>query len=190
MTSGSSIHPNVVQKYLDRMVEQRDALFSQLHGIVDELVWMRPAPATWSIGEDLDHLRIINTSMLRFFRLAWALQSSIAEILRARPYRVDIDNVYKRPGFPLNVGWLWPPRYTPARPVPLAVLCTNLVDIHQEVDAFYRDKDPDLLGHVGIPDPVIGWLNLIQCLRVGLYHDELHYDSIRTALTELPHIRS
>ena len=41
---------------------------------------------------------------------------------------------------------------------------------------FYSSRDPDLLGHVMLYDPVMGSMNLIQALRLGIYHDELHYD--------------
>jgi hypothetical protein len=172
----------IVGEYLEQLTAQRLAIFAELDHIDEAMVWERPAPETWCIGEDLDHLRVINMSMLRFFRLAWAIEAPLVGWRCHKPYHADIDNVYKRPGFPLNVGWLWSPRYTPSSPVSLAVLRANLVDVHGEIARFYRDKEQDRLGQVRLFDPVIGWLNLIQGLRVGLYHDELHFESIRAVL--------
>lgn len=61
----------------------------------------------------------------------------------------------------------------------------HLVERHQALEKFYAPKAPDLLGHVLLFDPVIGWLNLIRCLRVGMYHDEPHFEEIRSHLQRL-----
>ena len=57
--------------------------------------------------------------------------------------------------------------------------------MHRQARSFYADKDSALLGHVPIYDPVIGWMNLIQGLRIALYHDELHFDHIDELLAQL-----
>jgi hypothetical protein len=36
------------------------------------------------------------------------------------------------------------------------------------------------LGHINLYDPVIGWINLVQALRVGADHDALHFRDIVT----------
>jgi hypothetical protein len=80
---------------------------------------------------------------------------------------------------------MWSPKYTPEKPTSLDVLKVNLTNSHKEMRKFYADKDPDYLGHVSMYDPAVGWLNLIQALRVGLYHDELHIEQIQEALLTL-----
>lgn len=179
MVQDSEKGQTVVEQILNLMDGQRDRLFSDLAGITDEQLWFCSGPGVWSIGENIDHLRAIYASMLPLFQAAWVLLSPVARLQRSHPYRVEIDNVYHRPGFPQKVGWMWPPRYTPARPVSLDILCEGVVAIQTRVRAFYSSKDPDLLGHVALWDPAIGTLNLIQALRVGVYHDEVHIASIR-----------
>ena len=164
---------------------QRQGLFSNLSGISDGLLWHRPAPNVWSVGENLDHSRVFNKSMLRLLRVAWALLLPVAKLRRSKPYEVDYDNVYERPNFPMNTGWMWPARHTPERPLSHAELEQGLTDVHCQAHFFYSSKDPDLLGHVPVYDPVIGRMNLIQALRVALYHDELHFDHVRELLAEL-----
>jgi hypothetical protein len=56
---------------------------------------------------------------------------------------------------------------------------------YQVFTTFFAPKAPELLGHVVLYDPVSGWLNLIQSLRVGIYHDELHFEEIRSHLRRL-----
>ena len=34
------------------------------------------------------------------------------------------------------------------------------------------------LGNAHLLDPLIGWLILITTLRLGVYHDQLHYDDV------------
>jgi hypothetical protein len=171
-----------VARILEQMDKQRVELFSVLEVITGEQLWFRPSPGAWSIGENVDHLRTIYASMLPLFQAAWAVLHPLARLRRRMPYRVEIDNVYRRPGFPQKVGWMWPPRYTPTRPVSLDILREGMDAIQARVSAFYRSKDPDLLGHVVLWDPAIGTLNLIQALLVGVYHDEVHIDSIQTML--------
>lgn len=173
---------DVVSSYLAIMDTQREAIFAELEGFDERLIWRRPEPGEWSIGENLDHLRVFYRSMLPLMKFAWLLLKPLARRKRAQPYRTEIDNIYKRPSFPLNVGWIWPPKHTPEKALPLAILKWNLIQTHRQIYKFWAGKDPDMLGHVNVWDPVMGWLNLILALRVGLYHDELHFESVRLIL--------
>jgi hypothetical protein len=173
---------DAVSTYLALMDSQREAIFTELDGIDERLIWRRPQPGEWSIGEILDHVRILYRSMMPLMKSAWLLLKPLARRRRSQPYRTEIDNVYKRPGFPMNVGWIWPPKHTPEKAIPLAVLEWNLVETHRQVYKFWAGKEPDLLGHVSVWDPLMGWLNLILVLRVGLYHDELHFETVRSIL--------
>ena len=103
-------------------------------------------------------------------------------VRRRRRYQAGIDDVYARPTFPLNAGGLWPPRYTPERPAALAVLDQMAAAEHGRVRRFYTGKDEAVLGNTPLYDPAIGWLNLIQALRVGVYHDTHHFAAIRRIL--------
>ena len=176
---------DIVSTYLEMMDHQREALFGDMAGLSEELLWQHPAEDEWSIGENLDHLRVINSSTLRLFKIAWVLLLPLAKLRYDKPYKTDIDNVYKRPGFPLNTGWIWSPKYTPGTPTSLHILEDNLTNTHQEVRKFFTGKDPDYLGHVSLYDPVLGWLNLIRALRVGLYHDKLHVEQIEDILQRI-----
>jgi hypothetical protein len=176
---------DIVSTYLEMMDRQREELFADLDGLGEDALWQRPTEDEWSIGENLDHLRVINSSTLRLFKIAWVLLLPLAKLRYDKPYNTDIDNVYKRPDFPLNTGWIWSPKYTPGTPTSLEILKTSLTDIHLEVRKFFTGKDPDYLGHVSLYDPVMGWLNLIRALRVGLYHDELHVEQIEGVLQRI-----
>jgi hypothetical protein len=45
-----------------------------------------------------------------------------------------------------------------------------------------RKNERQLLDRVYLFDPLLGFVNLIVSLRIGLYHDQLHYkDVIRMA---------
>lgn len=164
--------------YIQLMDSQRQELYTQLGGIPAELVWKRPEAGAWSIGENLDHLRVIYESFLSLFNFAWVILQPWAKLTRNRPCILEIDNVYRRPGFPQKVGWIWPPKYKPENPLPLDTLRNNLEKTHARVAEFYLSKDSDLLAHTPLYDPAIGSLNLIQALRVGVYHDSMHAEQI------------
>ena len=110
------------------------------------------------------------------------VEGPVAEVEIAAKH--EDENVYLRPDFPMNVGWLWPPRHTPGRPVSLDRLQMELSEVHSRIERFYNSKDPAQLGNLPLWDPAIGSLNMIQALRVGLYHDQLHYDHIRSLLRD------
>ena len=172
----------VVHEYLDLLDLQREAAFSVLDGLSESQVWQRPAGKEWSIGELLDHNYLLIGSTLPYVKVAWKFQQQWAGKLRSRPFETTIQDPYRKPSFPMWVGFLWKPRYTPRNPVPLAELKAENRDLHAAVRAFYAPKDPQLLGHAFVYDPLFGWINLIVTLRIGIYHDQLHFeDMIRLA---------
>ncbi len=113
---------NIIMRYLELLDDQREAIFQRLNELPDAVLWYRPGPKVWSIGEHLDHTRVINCCARRLMIAYFPLASIFALPFHRQPYQAEIDDVYKRPGFPMNVGWIWPPRYTPRRPVSLEFL--------------------------------------------------------------------
>ena len=167
---------NIIHEYLDLMDRQRETTMKALEGMPEAFLWDCPQSGGWCIGEILDQTRVLNASTLPILRFSWFLSRGLAEIRRSKPYATDIDNVYTRPGFPMNSGWMWAPKRTAKKPASLVDLSQSLAHVHAQYRAFYALKDPDILGHITLFDPAIGRLNLIQALRVGLYHDQLHYE--------------
>lgn len=182
---GRSMQPGQsVQNHLDRLDAQREAVFARLSGTDEAILWQRPGPQDWSIGENLDHAWIVLRSFRRLFSAAWPILRPFARLKGDRPYPTEIDDVYARPGFPLNVGWMWPPRHSAARPAPLAVLKEAMEVEHHRVRLFYEDKDERLLGHAVLWDPAIGVLNLVQALHVGVHHDAHHFATVYRLLED------
>ncbi len=177
-----------VAAHLERMHAQRVALFLDLRDVAEHRLWVRPARKKWSPGEHLDHTRVLNASFRRLLSVAWPVVSSWPGLLPGarrrleRPYGADIDDVYQRPSMPSWVGFMWPPRRTPARPASLAELERVLAAEHDAIARFYTGKPEPLLGHVTVWDPAIGRLNLVQVLRVGVHHDLHHYTAVRRLL--------
>jgi hypothetical protein len=171
--------PSIIEQYLQLMDQQREACFRILDGLTEPQLWeSSPREGEWCIGEILDHTRAVNVSFLPMIRGAWFVGRALAAFQRSKPYPTTIDDVYHRPNFPMNVGWLWPPRYSLKKPASLSTLQTSLEKVHAAYRDFYTGKDEALLGHIHLFDPAIGRLNLIQTLRVGLYHDQLHFEDV------------
>ena len=95
-----------------------------------------------------------------------------------RPYTTEIEDLYRDPRFPHWVGFLWTPRHNTRKPVSLEVLEAKTRELHKKIHKFYEDKNQDVLGNIYLYDPVFGWCNLIVTLRIGIYHDQLHYDDV------------
>lgn len=168
----------VIPDYLDLMDRQRETAFAALEGLSEELHWQRPAAKEWSIGEILNHTYLLTSSSLPYARFAWRVFFPIAKRRRYRPYRTDIPDLYRDPRFPMWVGFLWTPRYNAAKRIPIEQLVQQLNDHHAEIRRFYEGKPEDLLGHVYLWDPYFGLLNLIETLRLGIHHDQLHYEDV------------
>jgi hypothetical protein len=167
-----------VAAYLDLLDAQHREVFALLENVPAEQLWQRPAAGEWSIGEILDHTRILNRSFRRIFKVVWVVLRPLAWLRRHKPYETEIDDVYARPDFPMSVGWLWKPKHDPADLIPLDQLRRETAVEHQKIRAWFEARDEAVLGHVNLYDPVIGWLNMVQALRVAVYHDALHFRDI------------
>jgi len=176
---------SVIQPYLSLMDEQRREIFALLESVDPTLIWQRPAPNHWSLGENLDHSWRALRSFRHLFMRAWILLSPIGRLRQDRSYPTEIDDVYARPGFPLNVGWMWSPKHTPSRPVALSVLRQEMEAEHKQVRQFIESKSEAVLGNTPLYDPAIGWMNFIEALRVGIYHDAHHFANIERILESL-----
>lgn len=175
----------IVKAYLDLLDAQRESALAALDGITDAQLWQRPAPKEWSIGEILDHNYLLIASMYPAVNWVWKLNGWYGRLRRNRPYKTKIEDVYRDPKFPQWVGFLWTPRYNMRKPVAFDVLSNELRELHAKVRSFYAGKDERVLGNLYLYDPVFGWCNLIVTLRIGIYHDQLHYDDIYKLVKQL-----
>ncbi|MEN9564673.1 MAG: hypothetical protein RIR73_2917 [Chloroflexota bacterium] len=160
------------------MDSQRESVFAVLDGLTDAQLWERPAPKEWSIGEILDHNFLLMASSYPILKFMWAWLGWYGQMKRNRPYQTEIGDVYRDPKFPQWVGFMWTPRFNPRKPVSLQQLKTEIRDLHTNLRQFFEGKDEDVLGNLYIYDPVFGWCNLIVTLRIGIYHDQLHFDDV------------
>jgi DinB superfamily len=169
---------DILQQYLDLLDAQREAAYTALDGLTEAQIWQRPAPKEWCLGEILDHNYLLIGTTFPYVKAAWKAQRRRAEKYRHRPYATEIEDPYRKSTFPMWVGFLWKPRYTPRHPVPLEKLMEENQNLHRDVRAFYTGKDLDLLGNTFVYDPLFGSINLIVTLRIGIYHDQLHFDDV------------
>ncbi len=167
-----------IAQYLDLMDAQRETVFQVLDGLTDAQLWERPALGEWSIGEILDHNYLLVASFYPVVKFMWHWLGWYGRMRRTRPYATEIGDVYRNPKFPQWVGFLWTPRFNTRKPVPLAQLKQENRDLHRKVREFFEGKDEDVLGNLYIFDPVFGWCNLIISLRIGIYHDQLHFEDV------------
>lgn len=168
----------IIPSCLDLLDSQREAAFAALEGLSESQIWQRPAPREWSIGEILDHNDLLTASFLPLVRWTWSAFGWHGRLRRHKPYATEIDDVYRRQKFPMWVGFLWTPRHNPRKPVPLAQLQAETRELHAKIRAFYTGKDEDVLGNLYLYDPIFGFTNLIVTLRIGIYHDQLHFDDV------------
>jgi hypothetical protein len=176
--------PSSITRYLDLLDEQREAIFHELGPLPDAVLWYRPGPRVWSIGEHLDHARVHNCGVRRLLIVYFPLASIFARLFRHRPYKADMGDPAKRPNYPKNMGWIIPPKYTPQRPVSLGFLHEAQRAEHAALRHFYITHDERLLGHVVVADPFLGVINLVQTLRFLAYHDAHHYERVRVRIKD------
>jgi hypothetical protein len=168
----------IIPKYLDRLDAQREAAYQSLEGLTPEQIWQRPAPGEWCIGEILNHTVLLVRSMSPLVALTWRFFRWTARFWPEQGYRTDRADPYRKDSLIMRFGFFWNPKYTPDNPVPLAVLKEEQDAVHQKVRAFYTGKPEPVLGRVYLFDPMLGFVNLIVTLRIGLYHDQLHYEDV------------
>ena len=176
---------NVIPEYLDLLDVQRRTVFTALDGLSEAQIWQRPAPKEWCAGEILSHTVRFLDSFLPGLRFMWRFFGWFGRLRRERAYAIEIENPYKRPNFPMWTGFLWAPRHTPEKRISLAELKAEVEVVHGRLRSFYTGQDPDVLGNIYAYDPAIGVMNLITGLKVGIYHDQLHYDDLIEMATSL-----
>ena len=169
---------NIISEYLSLLDTQRESVFSLLDGLTDAQLWQRPAPKEWSIGEILDHNYLLFASTYPAVKWIWKLNGWYGRLRRDRPYKIEIEDLYRSPKFPQWVGFMWTPRFNPRKPVSLETLKFEIRNLHANIRQFYEGKDLDVLGNLYLYDPLFNWCNLIVTLRIGIYHDQLHYDDV------------
>jgi hypothetical protein len=167
-----------VSQYLDLLDSQRESAFVALDGLSDAQLWQRPAPREWSIGEILNHNYLLIASFYPAIQWIWKWIGWYGRMRRNRPYRTETLDLYHDARFPQWVGFVWTPRYNIRKPVPIEQLKSELRTLHADVRQFYKGKDEDVLGNLYLYDPLFGWCNLIVTLRIGVYHDQLHYEDV------------
>ena len=176
---------DIIQQYLDLLDSQREVALATIEALTEEQIWQRPAAREWCIGEILDHNVRLFESMLPGLRMGWAALGWYGRLRRNRPYPVEIENIYKRPSFPMWTGFLWTPKFNPRKRAPLAGLRAEMESVHSRTRAFYSNKDLAVLGNIYGYDPAVGVVNLIQALKVGIDHDQLHFDDVIRMATEM-----
>jgi hypothetical protein len=167
---------SIVLTYLDLLDSQREAAFAALDDLREEQIWQRPAPKEWCLGEILDHNNLLIGSTLPYVKFAWKAQQPRAIKRRDHPFATEIEDPYRKSSFPIWAGFLRKPRYTPKHPMTLEKLKAESRGLHASVRVFYANKDPALLGNAFVYDPLFGLINPIVTLRIGIYHDQLHFD--------------
>ncbi len=118
---------HIVSTYLSLLDSQREAA---LDGLTESQIWQRPAPKEWCIGEILDHNVRLFVSMLPGLHFAWAILGWYGRLRRRRPYSAEIENIYKRPSFPMSFSYFWTPKYNPKKPIPQAALKAEMESAH------------------------------------------------------------
>ncbi len=177
--------PGSVTRYLDLLDEQREAVFHELGPLPEAVLWYRPGPGVWSIGEHLDHSRVVNCFLRRLMIVYYPLASVFARLFRHRPYKADIDDlVGKFRNYPKSGGRIFPPKYTPRRRVSVGFLHESLRGEHAAYRRFYTKHDEQVLGHVLLADLLIGTINLVQLLPIQAYHDAHHYERVRVRMKD------
>ncbi|MBI3150661.1 MAG: DinB family protein [Chloroflexi bacterium] len=169
---------HILSDYLDLMDSQRESVFTLLNGLTDAQLSQKPAPKEWSIGEILDHNYLLMASFMPVVKRLWNWLGWYGRMRRHRSYVTNIEDLYRDPKFPQWVGFLWTPRFNPRKPVSFEKLKAEIRDLHATIRQFYEDKDEDVLGNLYLFDPLFGWCNLIVTLRIGIYHDQLHFDDV------------
>ena len=177
--------PSPITRYLDLLDEQREAIFHEPSPLPDAVLWYRPGLRIWSIGEHLDHSRVVNCFLRRLMIVYYPLGSIFARLFRHRPYKADIEDLLgKFRNYPKSGGSILPPKYTPRRPANVGFLHEPLRAEHAAYRRFYTTHDQQVLGHVLLADPLIGVINLVQLLPIQAYHHAHHYERVRVRIKD------
>ena len=136
---------DIVSEYLNLLDSQRESVFAVLGELTDAQLWQLRASKEWSIGEILDHNYLLIRSFYPIVNWMWKWFGWYGRLRHNRPFKTEIEDLYRSPKFPQWVGFMWTPRFNPRRPVSLQVLKSEIRTLHADVRHFYESKDLDML---------------------------------------------
>jgi hypothetical protein len=175
---GKSNNDAIIPQYLDLVDEQRETTFHAIEQLTEDQIWQRPEPGEWSIGEILNHTQLVSSSLLSMVSFLWRYFNWTTKLWPNRDYRTNIGDPYRKERVPMWVGFFWKPQHNPENSISFEALKAELRAQHQHIRNFYENKPESFLGNVFVFDPLFGFVNLILALRIGLYHDQLHYEDV------------
>jgi hypothetical protein len=143
----------------------------------------RPAPDRWSVAEVLEHLAMVENSVLKACarQLATARESGLPQESDVSPVRplLPPEEVAKR-----DRALPAPERLRP-KGMEAAAAWTEIETVRARLIEFMHASDGLALGQVSFPHPALGSLNLYQWLLFAAGHHARHAAQIREIARQL-----
>jgi hypothetical protein len=167
----------ILGRHLATLARQRRPILEAVEPLSPAVLWARPRPESWSIGETLQHLARMMRLFRRFAAAALPLERPLARVLRRRPYATCSRDLFS--GRSRSAPRPLRPQ-APTEPTPPVVVVGELERETASLARLLVDEDEGVLGHVWLWDPVMGRQNMLQIVDLLGIHEAHHFRILRS----------
>lgn len=177
------MHPRL-QEVVECLDREMSSLRDAVEAVPAERRAERPAPDRWSVAEVLEHLALVENSVLKGCerQLAAAREAGLPAETEITPILPTMP--------PEKVASRERPLVSPASMLPKMndadAAWRQIEDVRARLRAFVASCDGLALSHVTMPHPGLGPLNLYQWLLFAAGHHARHAGQIRDIASQLP----
>lgn len=176
------MHPRI-QEILNCLDTELAGLRSAVGTVPLERRGDRPASDRWSVAEVLEHLAMVENSVVKACsrQLAAAREAGLPQESETTPIiqSLPIERVANR-----DRVWPAPERLHP-KGIDASAAWTEIEGARARLIEFVRSSDGLALGQVSFPHPALGTLNLYQWLLFAAGHHARHAAQIREIAEQL-----
>jgi uncharacterized damage-inducible protein DinB len=171
-----------LQEIIGNIQDSRAKLLAAVSGLGQEALGRRPAPDQWSIGENLHHLQLIESSVTRLLekQVARAARIGLGADLAQDSVLGSLDR-FSIDSNPLKVAA--PESVAPTRGLARQDLLDGLSASRAALLSEAEKADAFDLGRLHAPHPVLGRMDMYQWVLYLGQHEVRHLRQIERALS-------
>jgi len=177
------MHPRLTEIMIF-VEEKRRELLDSVEGVPREKLVRRPSPNAWSVAENIEHLRMVESGIAQIIakRVAQAREAGIGE----EQATSSVMPSFARYGATLDSSILkTPERVEPKQNVDVVEALDGLISSREALRSAVAAADGVPLAEIKHTHPVVGELDLYQWLIFVGHHEARHHRQIERTLKSI-----
>ncbi|MEH7458292.1 DinB family protein [Bacillus sp. JJ1127] len=173
-----------IAKHFHTLHQQRSQFLPKIQSLSQEELWYRNEDGKWSIGEHFYHLYLIARMLKVAIKFSFVL-FPYAKMRRNAPFATEIHDIFaefkEKKGRGMNAPFILVPPKKIYHSMNGEELERLLVNETNAIQAFVKNIEEDIAGHIVFLDPIAKYPNLIQAIQLLAIHEKHHFAIIENS---------